>query len=80
MTNAEQDRLTMRHLSAAIRCARRKQGWTQVELGIAAGVHSVYISQLERGVRSATSVTTVVRIAQALGLPAGALLDGEWKP
>ena len=51
----------------AVRDARRKRGWTQVDLAEAAGVRQPKISYLERAVGD-VSLSTVLRILALLGL------------
>ena len=63
-----------RRLGRNIRLARDAKGWSQEELADQAGVHRTYISGLERGVRNPT-VTVVEKVAVALDVPAGRLLD-----
>lgn len=57
----------------AIRAQRRARDWSQEQLAEAAGLHRTYIGALERGEQNAT-VTSVWRIADALGIPPGDLL------
>lgn len=54
---------------------REEQGLAQDELAHRADVHRTYLSGVERGIRNPT-VTVLVRIADALGVTAGALIDG----
>ncbi len=44
---------TTEDLGAAIRAARKRQGYTQVELAEIAGVGVTYVSNLERGKETA---------------------------
>ena len=53
---------------------RAEKGWSQEELADRAGLHRTYISGVERGVRNPT-VTVVEKIADALDVECGALLD-----
>jgi transcriptional regulator with XRE-family HTH domain len=53
---------------------RKQAGLTQQELGPAAGLHGQTISDLERGVNTPV-LTTLVAIAQALGIPLSELVD-----
>lgn len=48
---------------------------TQEDLSAGSGVHPVEISRIEHGQRD-VKITTVVRLANALGLTASELLDG----
>lgn len=58
-----------------VRSQRERRGLSQEELGHAAGLHPTEISRLERGVRE-PRLSTVVRLARALGLRPARLLDG----
>ena len=53
---------------------RKRAGLTQQELGTAAGLHGQTISDLERGVNTPV-LTTLVAIAQGLGVPLAELVD-----
>jgi transcriptional regulator with XRE-family HTH domain len=58
-----------------VRAARAVSGLSQEALGDAAGLHMTEISRLERGIRE-PRLGTIVRIAKALKVPPGQLLDG----
>jgi transcriptional regulator with XRE-family HTH domain len=58
-----------------IRAARKQLGITQEALADRSGLHLVEIGRAERGVRD-LRVTTVVKIAHGLEVPAGELLAG----
>ena len=53
---------------------RAAKGWSQEELADRSGLHRTYISGVERGVRNPT-ITVVERIAAALDVGCGELLD-----
>ena len=53
---------------------RGRLGWTQEELGEAAGLHPSYIGQIERGNKK-VSLRTLALLAHALGTTLGRLLD-----
>lgn len=55
---------------------RREQGWTQERLAEAIGLQSISLSRLENGSR-ALSLSTLGRIADALEVSLGDLLDVE---
>jgi transcriptional regulator with XRE-family HTH domain len=54
---------------------RKAAGLSQESLAFAAGLHRTEIGMLERGVRLAR-IDTLIKLAGALGIEAGALLDG----
>lgn len=55
--------------------ARRRRGLTQEDVSGASKVHPTEISRIERGERD-VRVSTVFRLAKALGVKPGQLLDG----
>lgn len=55
--------------------ARRRAGMTQEEVSDRSGVHPTEVSRIEGGNRDAR-VSTVFRLAAALGVSPGQLLDG----
>ncbi len=60
--------------------ARKRADLSQEELGFRASLHRTEVGQLERGVRLAR-IDTVVKLAGALKVPPGSLLDGmAWEP
>jgi len=62
-------------LARNMKALRKAKGWSQEELGDrAAGMHRTYISQLERVIKT-PSIIAVDRIALALGVSNGELLD-----
>ncbi len=63
-------------LSLNMRRLRQSKGWSQEEFAHLAGLHRTYISDLERGARNPT-ITVVDKLAVALGVPVGALLDAQ---
>jgi transcriptional regulator with XRE-family HTH domain len=61
------------------RCRRRTK-LSQEELGVRASLHRTAVGQLERGERVAR-VDTLVKLAGALDIPPGELLEGlHWTP
>lgn len=63
-------------LSLNMRRLRQSKGWSQEEFAHQAGLHRTYVSDLERGARNPT-ITVVDKLAVALGMPVGALLDEQ---
>ncbi|MEM6901280.1 MAG: helix-turn-helix transcriptional regulator [Pseudomonadota bacterium] len=61
-------------LSRNMRRLRQAKGWSQEEFAHEAGIHRTYISDLERGARNPT-ISIIDKLAVALGVPVGALLD-----
>ena len=53
---------------------RTARGWTQEELAERAGIHPVYLSGVETGVRNPT-FRVLSRIASALGVPLVTLFE-----
>lgn len=60
-------------LGEAIRLARVESGLSQEQLADAAGVHVTHLGGVERGVRN-PNYSTIVRIADALGVSPGTLV------
>ncbi len=58
-----------------LREQRMRRGLSQEALGDAAGLHRTEVSLLERAGRE-PRLSTIVRLARALGVPPAALLDG----
>jgi len=63
-------------LGANLREARKKLGLTQEQVADASGVHATEVSRIEAGKRD-PQVSTVRRLAEAVGLSPGELLDGQ---
>jgi DNA-binding XRE family transcriptional regulator len=61
-------------LAKNVRLLRRRKGWSQEAFAEEAGLHRTYISDLERGSRNPT-ITVVDKLATALGVTVGQLLD-----
>lgn len=57
-----------------LRKLREEQGLSQEAFAEEAGLHRTYVSDIERGVRNPT-IMVVDRIARALRVPPGRLLD-----
>lgn len=58
-----------------IRAERHRIGITQEALADRCDMHPVEVGRAERGVRD-LRISTVVKLARGLGVPAGVLLDG----
>ena len=58
----------------AVKAARHEVGLSQEALAYEAGIHRTYISDIERGRRN-PSLTTMIRIAEALEQPVAALVS-----
>lgn len=56
-----------------VRFHRKRNGWSQAKLADEAGVAQPRISELERGTGD-PQVSTIAKVARALGLPLNALL------
>jgi len=61
-------------LGVAIAQRRKRMGLTQEELAEQAGLSQQYLSELERGAKTNVSLSTLSRIAVALGTSVTALL------
>jgi len=62
-------------IGANVRAQRKERDWTQERLAIKAGMHLNEVGRVERGVRD-MRVSTVAKLAKALGIPAMELLRG----
>jgi transcriptional regulator with XRE-family HTH domain len=60
---------------ANLRSARERAGLTQEGLGLRASFHPTEVNRIERGRRN-PGLLTIVKLANALGVPAGDLLAG----
>lgn len=63
-----------KRLGANVRRLRQARGLSQEAFADEAGIHRTYVSDIERGARNPT-ITVVERLAEALGVRSGALLD-----
>ena len=63
-----------RRLGLNLKKLREEQGFSQESFADHCGLHRTYISGIERGVRNPT-VVILDKIAKALKVPAGTLLD-----
>lgn len=60
-------------LGRAVKRHRQVLGYSQEELAWRASLHRTYVTDVERGVRN-LSISTIDRLAQALGVPLSSLL------
>lgn len=68
-----------RRVGLNLRRLREEQGFSQETFAYHCGLHRTYISGIERGVRNPT-IVILDRIAKALRVPAGSLLDEDKSP
>lgn len=68
-----------RSFGRVIRDLRLKADLSQEELAHRAGLSPVYVSELERGLRS-PSLATIGKLGKALGKPAGQLVKAAEEP
>lgn len=61
-------------LGQNVRKLREARGWSQEDYADRAGIHRTYVSDIERGRRNPT-VSVVAKLAKALNVPPGKLLD-----
>jgi transcriptional regulator with XRE-family HTH domain len=71
----ENQKAILVELGQIIKKLRLKQGISQEELAERASVHRTYIGMIERGEKNLT-VTTIIKIAQALNIKSSVLLEG----
>jgi transcriptional regulator with XRE-family HTH domain len=68
------------HFGENLRRARRRAGISQEELGMRSSLHRTEIGLLERGER-VPRIDTLIKVASALSIPPGELLEGiDWTP
>ena len=63
-----------RSLGRRIRAMRSKRGWTQEQFAEFCGLHRTYMGHVERGEKN-VSLSTVLRVANALGVRISALFS-----
>ena len=68
----------LRFLAERIKALRRERGWSQEQLAERAAMQRSYLGDLELGRRN-PSVRTLVKVANALGVPVAALLEDRGK-
>ncbi len=54
---------------------RTRKGWSQAQLARESGVHQSVISRLESGETQSVNLSNLQQLAQALEVPAAALID-----
>ena len=59
-----------------LRYMRKKKGLSQEKFAFEADIHRTYVSDVERGIRNPT-ITVVEKLAKALDVSPGSLLDGK---
>jgi len=64
----------LRALGAAVRSLRQEQGLTQERLAEGAGLHTTYVSDVERGRRN-VGVINLDRLARALSIDLATLME-----
>lgn len=67
-------RKVLERLAMKIKALRDQREWTQATLAKRAGVSAGYIARLETH-RHDPKLSTLVKLARALGVPVGALLE-----
>jgi len=67
----------MSRLGTTLQTCRRRRGWSQAELSRQAGVQNSTISALEAGRQQSIRADRLERIATALRVSVGALLNGD---
>ena len=72
---SHENQLNPETLGAVIRQRRKELGMTQEELGDQSGINQSQVSHLERGSIRMPSLELLRRLADALNLPAGYLLE-----
>ena len=65
----------LKKFGSAVRQSRLSNGWSQEELAEHSGLDRTYVSSVERGKRN-VSLINIFRLAKALGITAGDLLQG----
>jgi transcriptional regulator with XRE-family HTH domain len=58
-----------------LKAHRQRKGLTQVQLAKKARVSQAYVASLESGEKKNPSITALLRLAKALGVPVAALLE-----
>ena len=64
----------LRKVGVRVKHLRDARGWSQERLATKSGVHRVYLSGIERGIRNFT-VLHLAKLARALKVTPGSLLD-----
>ena len=74
-TNITGGNVSPRRLATVIKKLREQRDMTQEQLAKKAGVTQGYIAQLESGLRKNPSLPSLRKLARALGVPVGELLE-----
>jgi len=68
------------HFGRNLACCRKRVGISQEETAVRASLHRTAVGQIERAER-VCRIDTLVKLAGALGVEPGELLDGlSWEP
>jgi transcriptional regulator with XRE-family HTH domain len=76
MDNEISDQDVPKNFPERLRRLRKEKGYTQEELGKLADVHNVNLSRYERGLSNPSAVV-LKRLAEALGVSVGHLVEGD---
>jgi len=77
---AERSSAVAERFGANLRRVRRREGLSQEGLAIGASLHRIEIGRLEGG-EHPCRIDTLIRVAGAMAIPSGELLDGiAWVP
>lgn len=63
------------HIGARLKAVREAAGLSQMELARKTGLSVSVVFQMEQGVRKDTKLTTIIAIAEVLGMTVGQLAD-----
>lgn len=66
--------MDLARFAANVKRARSEAGMTQEQVADASGIHVTEVSRIERGLRD-PRISTVLKLADALGVPASRLVD-----
>ena len=66
---------SLEQIGARIRGHRKAQKLTQAILAARVGIHTTYLSDVERGAAANVSLSIILRIGRELGIPLANLID-----